>query len=460
MKIKLPIIAITLLLAISSVSCSTKAESRSFAEVHDAFETRLVKKLNDQDEIPAPPKGVFDLAYYDSKIGKLAAYVSSDPGDGQKHPLLIWAVGGWSNGIDDFPWTYPSWDNDQTASAFREAGILMMYPSFRGANGNPGYYETLFGEIEDLAAAYDYVASLPYVDPDRIYLGGHSTGGTKVLLASAYTDKFRAVFSFGPVDEIKLHNTSQFTFDTGNRVEYRLRSPIYWLDDINTPTFIIEGEDGNSDCARNIEKRSTNGNIHCYVIDEEDHFSILAPLTRLLAQKILADTGGESNIALSKQELQAAMYMPPVEPMPIMLPYKNSEFHLSVLIPVIWEAEADSEEAILYFASPYDEENFWDASSLFVELYDIEDVFTLEQFKQELNSDKYDYQIKTIDVNGQYALIGECINNDSNGNRYYNMVAAIQDSGLLIMFWFYTPETYADSAYGMFLEITNSIELK
>lgn len=164
-------------------------EGQTFAQAHDAFQTKLAQENNDDDPIPDPPAGLFDLVSYPSTVGDLAAYVSSDPGDGEKHPLIIWVVGGWGNGIDDFPFTYPEWDNDQTGSAFWQAGVLTMYPSFRGGNGNPGNYETLFGEVDDIAAAYDYAASLPYVDPDRIYLGGHSTGGTRALLAAEYTDK-------------------------------------------------------------------------------------------------------------------------------------------------------------------------------------------------------------------------------------------------------------------------------
>ena len=183
-------------LTVFTVSCSVpgigksgdsekgEMEGQSFAEAHDAFQTTLTTQDSDSDSIPEPPEGVFDLVKYPSKVGDLSAYVSSDPGDGQKHPMIIWVVGGWGNGISDFPWTYPEWENDQTGSAFWRSGVLTMYPSFRGGCGNPGHYETLFGEIDDIVSAYEYAASLPYVDPDRIYLGGHSTGATRALLAA------------------------------------------------------------------------------------------------------------------------------------------------------------------------------------------------------------------------------------------------------------------------------------
>lgn len=72
---------------LSLVSCSQN--KKCFNEAHDSFKTKLITKYRDDDPIPDPPEGVFDLVRYPSKVGDLAAYVSSDPDDGQKHPLII-----------------------------------------------------------------------------------------------------------------------------------------------------------------------------------------------------------------------------------------------------------------------------------------------------------------------------------------------------------------------------------
>lgn len=305
------IFIMAMILSLTLVSCEQKNNQKSFKESHDEFETKLVNLYTDNDDIPFPPEGVFDLVDYPSKSGNLAAYVSCNPHDGKKHPLIIWVAGGWENGIDESPWSDAQWDNDQSASAFWKNGVLTLYPSFRGACGNPGNYETFFGEIDDIDAACKYAQSLPYVDPDRIYLGGHSTGGTRALLAAEYTDSFRAVFCFGPVDKIKLYDPSEFTFDTSNNEEYIMRSPIYWLNDVKIPTFIIEGSDGNSDCVKRIRNKSGNKNINCYIVNEADHFSVLAPVTNLLAEKILNDTGDKTNISITHKELQNAMKQKP-----------------------------------------------------------------------------------------------------------------------------------------------------
>ena len=67
-----------------------------------------------------------------------------------------------------------------------------MFPSLRGGNDNPGRREGFFGEVDDILAATDYLARQPHVDPKRIYLGGHSTGGTMVMLVAESTDRYCA----------------------------------------------------------------------------------------------------------------------------------------------------------------------------------------------------------------------------------------------------------------------------
>jgi dienelactone hydrolase len=426
--------------------------AQSFAEAHDAFQTTLAKEESDDDEIPAPPEGFFDLIKYPSKVGDLAAYVSSDPGDGQKHPLIIWVVGGWGNGIDDFPWCYPEWDNDQTGSAFWQAGVLMMYPSFRGGCGNPGNYETLFGEVDDIASAYEYAASLPYVDADRIYLGGHSTGGTRALLASEYTDKFRAVFCYGAVDEVKYHNNSQFTFDTDNKEEYKMRSPIYWLDSVKSPTFLIEGSDGNSANLKKIERTSKNENIHCYVMEDADHFSVLAPLTRVVAQKILADTGTEPNITITQEELDAAMKMEPEIPTPVMEQHTIEALGMNLSYPYLWDVEdiSENEELSLMLCSRYEEDNIWDMSLMYIDSYN-----DLQLDREYFAENGYD--ISEMEVGGLPALKAVGKMEDNSGSVFNDTLVAVQKGDTLVTFEFYIHEDFGDTANPMFDAILESV---
>ncbi len=431
-------------------------EGQTFAQAHDAFQTKLAQENNDDDPIPDPPAGLFDLVSYPSTVGDLAAYVSSDPGDGEKHPLIIWVVGGWGNGIDDFPFTYPEWDNDQTGSAFWQAGVLTMYPSFRGGNGNPGNYETLFGEVDDIAAAYDYAASLPYVDPDRIYLGGHSTGGTRALLAAEYTDKFRSVFCFGAVDEIKYHNRTQFTFDTSDDDEYTMRSPIYWLDDVKTPTFLIEGSEGNGDNLLRMKEATQNENIHCYIMEGADHFAPLAPLTRLLAQKILEDTGEEPSITLTQEELDTAMAQEPTVPEPVLTQINVDELGLTLSCPYIWEMTDESEDGTtaLTLTSPYEGDNVWDMSTLYITSYEEEGDY-LEGMTGYLKEEGYTVQEATIA--GLPALDATGTAENSNGSIFNNRYILVRNGGTYVDFDFYIHEDYGTDADSLFQTVIDSI---
>lgn len=440
-------------------SCTPKQEHKTFAAAHDAFQTKLVKEESDKDPIPDPPQGVFDLVDYPTKIGDMAAYVSSDPGDGQKHPLIVWVVGGWGNGIDGFPWSYPYWDNDQTASAFWRAGVLTMYPSFRGGCSNPGHYETLFGEVDDLVSALAYAKTLPYVDPDRIYLGGHSTGATRVLLASEYTDQFRAAFCFGPVDHIKYHNNSQFTFDTDNQEEFVMRSPIYWLEDVKRPTFIIEGMGGNSARVKNIENKSQNPNISCYLIDGADHFTDLAPVTGLVAQKILADTGEETNITISSQELQDAMKEEPITPMPVMTQYQNENLGLSFSYPFIWEVSEDEDDSghQIYLESSTYDDNIWDAATMEIYSYPHQDA-TYDDVSQYLES--LGFQTKTITISGKSCLEGYGVIQNQSGESFINQVIVADGKNSVLEINFYIHQSFGKEADPLFQKIADSIVLE
>jgi len=230
--------------------------------------------------------------------------LSTDPKDGKKHPAILWIVGGDCNSIEDV-WTPAPADNDQTAGAFREAGIVMMYPSLRGGNQNPGSREGFLGEVDDVLAAADYLAKQKFVDPNRIYLGGHSTGGTLVLLTAEMSHCFRAVFSFGPVANIACYPPEFTPFNTSTRRELEVRSPGIWLHCIESPTFVMEGalDCGNVIPLQAMARVSKNPKVQFYPVQQASHFSILGPVTRLIADKIIKDDGSTCNISLNQQEI-------------------------------------------------------------------------------------------------------------------------------------------------------------
>ena len=240
---------------------------------------------------------------YESPVGKLPAYLTPDPKDGKKHPAIIWITGGDCNSIGEV-WKAAPPSNDQTASAFRKAGIIMMFPSLRGGNDNPGVKEGFFGEVDDILAAADFLAKQDYVDPTRIYLGGHSTGGTLAFLVAECSNRFRATFSFGPVENVAGYPPEYTPFDVTNRRELELRSPILWLHAIKSPIFVFEGaQQGNIDSLRSMAQASKNPLTHFVEVKRANHFGILAPTTRLIAAKVIADIGPTTNLTFTDEEV-------------------------------------------------------------------------------------------------------------------------------------------------------------
>ncbi|GGH69824.1 dienelactone hydrolase [Filimonas zeae] len=284
------------LFVVAAFSCNNSTQKNktehTLAEARKGFKTQLIKINKIEDPAEEPPQDLFSIVSYPTPIGNMTAYLGKIPDDGKLHPAIIWITGGFGNDIGDV-WSEASPDNDQSAADYSKAGIIMMHPAQRGGNGNPGSDESFFGEIDDIIAAADFLAKQKGIDPNRIYLGGHSTGGTKVLLAAECTNKFRAVFSFGPGTAAAEYGPDNLTYNTTNEQENRLRAPALWLSSLQTPVFVFEGDqNGNMDAVKDLEriaKKEDNQFLHCHIVKGKDHFSVLQPTNQEIAQKILAD---------------------------------------------------------------------------------------------------------------------------------------------------------------------------
>lgn len=288
----------------AAAAAPTTRRVTTLTDARRGFHTQVHDTSARSGPPPAPPADIFTLVHFASPVGPLPAYVTPRPADGKRRPAVVWLQGGFDPSLDSSAWERAPRDNDQSARAFREAGLVLMLPARRGANDNPAPRETFFGEVDDVLAAADYLAQLDYVDPARMYLGGHSTGGTLALLVAESTDRFRATFAFGAIGNIKSY-ADEATFDVSNETEARLRSPMFFLDAIGRPTFVIEGgvKPSNAGAIPYLEPRDPAVPVHTFVVPGVSHFSILAPVTELIARKIATSNG---DISLTDDELKAA----------------------------------------------------------------------------------------------------------------------------------------------------------
>jgi acetyl esterase/lipase len=264
---------------------------RTLAAERQGFTTQVSLPVTNLP-MPAPPADLFARHEYDAQRG-LVAFVTPDPRDGEKHPAILWITGGDCNSLSDF-WEEGPADNEQSASAWRKAGVIMMFATLRGGNASRAPREAFFGEVDDVRAAGAFLAKLPYVDADRVYLGGHSTGGTLVLLVAeslgGRSPQFAGVFAFGAVRSPEMYPRDLMGLDFAAlpQRELRLRSPRYWLEAISTPTYLIEGAEqpGNAAELDELCALTRNPAVHCVPVRGKNHFSVLNTVNQLLAARV------------------------------------------------------------------------------------------------------------------------------------------------------------------------------
>ena len=133
-----------------------------------------------------------------------------------------------------------------------------------------------------------------------------------MLLAAERSNRFRAAFSIGgdPLfDDPEIYRRyGGVPFDPSNATETLLRSAAPFVRSIAQPTFHFEGGGYSSvGIAQWMEREAgkVDAPFHSYAALQADHFTILAPLTELIAQKILTDAGPTSAIHFTDEEIAA-----------------------------------------------------------------------------------------------------------------------------------------------------------
>jgi dipeptidyl aminopeptidase/acylaminoacyl peptidase len=169
----------------------------------------------------------------------------------KKYPGLMLIHGGPQSAWED------AWGYRWNAEMFAAHGYVVMMTNFHGSTGyGQKFTEEISGDwggapYQDLMLATDYLASLPYVDRDRIGAAGASFGGFMIDWIAGHTNRFKALVSHDGVDDndSMYGETEELWFP-----EWELKglpwtsSPLYqkWsasnsVQNIRTPMLIVEG---------------------------------------------------------------------------------------------------------------------------------------------------------------------------------------------------------------------------
>lgn len=213
-------------------------QTQDYADARKAFETTLTHQgpAPQPWEEEQPPEDVEEVEYTSGKL-QLKAWVNPPPKRGPKKPAVLFLHGGYA--FDSKDWSQ--------CKPFRDAGFVTMTPMLRGENGLKGSFSLFYDEVDDVLAAAEKLAKIPGVDPDHIYVAGHSAGGTLAMLASMTSKRFRACASLsGSPDQVSFVRTNpepQPPFDTEDRKELEMRSPLAFPKSFKCPARLYWGKE-------------------------------------------------------------------------------------------------------------------------------------------------------------------------------------------------------------------------
>ncbi|MBX4869387.1 alpha/beta fold hydrolase [Rhizobium bangladeshense] len=209
-----------------------------YAEVRRHFRTKLLKKGPAPDKYepltaPADAEKIFYRSGYGGEL-ELAAWVSRYKRERTARPAVLFLHGG--NAMGTGHW--------QLMKPYMDAGYVVMMPSLRGENGQRGNFSGFYDEVDDVLAATERLAHLPGVDPGRLFIAGHSIGGTLTMLAAMSTHKFRAAAPIsGNPNAFRFFSRypQDIRFDDSNTHEFEVRSALCYARSFKCPIRVVHG---------------------------------------------------------------------------------------------------------------------------------------------------------------------------------------------------------------------------
>jgi dipeptidyl aminopeptidase/acylaminoacyl peptidase len=206
-----------------------------YATDRSAFRTRLVVRgpAPQPHGMPSAPRGAREIDYPSGDL-RLRAWIGLPARAPERAPVVLFLHGGFAFSEEDY----------EMARPFLDAGYAVVMPSVRGENGQAGAFSMFFDEVGDVLAVTDYVRSQSWADPQRIYVAGHSAGGTLTMLAALASPHYRAVAPFsGSPDQLLLAKGLPriVPFDRKIPAEYEIRSPLCYATSFKTPARLLMG---------------------------------------------------------------------------------------------------------------------------------------------------------------------------------------------------------------------------
>lgn len=179
--------------------------------------------------------------------GWLVKPVGFDPN--KKYPLVLWIHGGpWSMYDVGWSWTFQNWAAE---------GYAVLFTNPRGSTGygqdfvNGIQFSYPGKDYDDLMAGVDAALAKGWIDEKNLFVCGGSGGGVLTAWIVGHTNRFAAACAMRPV--INWHSFVGTTdgaswyyqfekYPWQDPNEYAKRSPLSYVENVQTPILIMTGE--------------------------------------------------------------------------------------------------------------------------------------------------------------------------------------------------------------------------
>ena len=207
-----------------------RSSDKSFQQERRDYETKLVIRgpapTEGPDLLPIEWLEVFD---YESSGYTLRGYRARPKNRSLARegrvPGLLYLHGSFALAQADVKDTLP----------FLRAGFAVYAPALRGENGNPGYHELFYGELDDARAALEAMRQDPLIDQKRLFVFGHGAGGVlSALLTLSPTLDAVDTGSAGGIYQGPVFDSLELPFQD-SEIERRLRLFIPHMRQMKTP---------------------------------------------------------------------------------------------------------------------------------------------------------------------------------------------------------------------------------
>lgn len=170
---------------------------------------------------------------------------------GERAPGILYIHGGPTSSFND---TYQS-----QVQFLAMRGYAVLLPNIRGSSGYGKRFEDANNgcwgrcDLVDVTSGVEYLRTLPFVEPTRMGITGTSYGGCMSLAASAFAPGvFQAAVAgsgygdwlhFHAEQELRHIKLVEYEFGPLPQAEakYRESSPIFYMQDIQTPIMLVHG---------------------------------------------------------------------------------------------------------------------------------------------------------------------------------------------------------------------------